>query len=236
MKTMLKLSGESLGEHKQPFDLEQIDRYAAVIAEYAASGNRIYVVTGGGNICRGKQCKTNNPAVTVNADFIGMMGTIQNCLQIKKALMELGVASKVVVPDNFTIPQVCVHRDELTEEDSIVLLGGGIGRPGFSTDMATVTNALAFGCEQILFSKNGVEGVMTADPRKDPNAVFLPHLTYAEYIARGLEVIDMEPMKKLTAEKAGNVVSRVFLMNPENLRAMLLHDGEGLARYTTITD
>jgi len=233
MNIMLKLSGESLGGTDTPFALSTIDQYAKVIADCAAAGNRVFVVTGGGNICRGKQCKTDRAEVKEIADYIGMLGTVQNCLQLKKALMELDVPSKVVIPDNFHVPAVCEYADSVTEDDRIVLLGGGIGRPGFSTDMATVTNAIKYSCDKIMFSKNGVDGVLEADPSKVHNPKLLERLTYGEYLERGLGVIDLDAMEKLADHP--EVVSHVFLMNPDNLRKMLLRDGEGMERFSTIT-
>lgn len=232
MNIMIKLSGEALSAKETVFNLPAANEYAAILAQSAARGNRLFVVIGGGNICRSKNWETGNAAVKEIVDYIGMFATIQNCLLLKQALLELGVQSKVVIPAHFALSQTFCHTEDVTDQDQIILLGGGIGQPGYSTDMSTITNALHFGCRKILFCKYGADGVKEDDPREKPDAALLPRLTYGEYMAHRLTAIDLPAIGKMVY--APHVPSYVFRMTPENLRAMLAGQEDRVEQYTLI--
>ena len=231
MNIMIKLSGESLSAEESVFNLHAVSEYAAILADAVANGNRLYVVTGGGNICRGKDWKTKSTSVKEIVDYIGMLATIQNCLLLKQALLKLGIKSKVVIPSSFGLPQMFCHAEDVAADDQIILLGGGIGRSGYSTDMATVENAICRGCEKILWCKNNTDGVYSAPPTES-NAVFLPRLTYKEYLARKLIAVDLIAVRRMA--DVPHIPSYVFRMTPDNLRAMLNGYESCVKRYTLI--
>lgn len=186
VRVLLKLSGELLSGKRPPIDWEAISFYAREIAQ-AAERAEIAVVVGGGNILRG--AKTPNPAT---GHLMGMLATVINALALRDALGEAGKGA--VVFSALPIPGIAVPVDQWEArkalgEGKVVILAGGTGLPYVTTDTAAVLRALALGAELVLKGSK-VEGVYTTDPEEDPNAELIPRLSHAEYLSRGLKVLD----------------------------------------------
>ena len=171
---------------RPPIDWEAFSFYAREIAA-AAREAEIAVVMGGGNILRG--ARTPHPAT---GHVMGMLATLINALALRDALRNQGVETSLF--SALTVPGVAQPVDqwearEALSRGAVVLLAGGTGLPYVTTDTAAVLRALALGAELVLKGSK-VDGVYTADPAEDPKAERIPRLTHADYLARGLKVLD----------------------------------------------
>ena len=235
--TMIKLSGESLKGTESPFNFAKFLALAEVIHEAAESGeHRMFLTVGGGNIIRGKNFTGYSNADDA-VDYAGMLASTQNALLLRKALLEHGSRSIVITPDNFTIPE-CFHREDIRADDRIVLLGGGLGIPGYSTDSSTVKNAAAYGCDEIIFLKMGTDGLYDRNPNDEDEevrkaAVFIPRIRYKEYCRHGLGAVDPEAIVPLCGT---DIVTYIAGSDPEILRLLLRGEPDRLTRCSILTD
>lgn len=220
-RIMLKLSGEALKTGNDIFDFDQVNKTAGIIARMHEMGTEIGVVIGAGNIWRGRQGPSANMDA-ISADQMGMLGTVINCICMADALRRCGVDAVVMSAVDMT--RFCEPFNAMTArrylaEGRVVLFAAGSGNPLFSTDTAVALRAVEMQVDAILMAKN-IDGVYTADPRKDPTAKLIPDITYAEALRLGLKVMDAAAFS-LCAEN--NVPSvRVFgLDDPENLIRVL---------------
>jgi uridylate kinase len=171
------------------------DRIAAIARQVKVSHDRgveIAIVVGGGNIYRGLAGAAEGMD-RATGDYMGMLATVLNALALQDALEKEGAFTRV--QSAITISEVAepyIRRRAMRhlEKGRIVIFAAGTGNPFFTTDTAAALRALEIHAEAILMAKNGVEGVYTADPRKDPSAEFLPQLTHREAIERRLNVMD----------------------------------------------
>jgi uridylate kinase len=192
-RILLKLSGEALmGGDAYGINREVIDRIVAEIGEVVRLGVEVAVVIGGGNIFRGVA-----PGAAgmdrATADYMGMLATLMNALALQDALRRAGVESRVQSAlriDQVAEPYIRGRALRHLEERRVVIFAAGTGNPFFTTDTAAALRALEIGAEAILMGKNGVEGVLDADPRTNPDARLIPELTHLEAIERGLRVMD----------------------------------------------
>jgi len=191
-RILLKVSGEALsGDQSFGIKPEFLDKVAAQIAEVARSGVAVAIVTGGGNIFRGMSIAAEN-GDRVTADMMGTLGTIINALAVASALTRAGVKAKVL--SAVTMPQIA---DSYTaraaraamDDGFVVVLGGGIANPFFTTDTAAALRAIELECDVVLKGTN-VDGVYSADPKKHPDATRYDTITHAEVISRDLRVMD----------------------------------------------
>ncbi len=217
-RAVLKLSGEALGLDGKLFDFPQIDRAAAVLRE-AAKETQLGVVIGAGNIWRGRQ-GVGMDAVT--ADYMGMLGTVVNCLAMRDAIWRAGGKARVL--SAIEMPRVCeaytaLRASEALESGEIVLLAGGSGNPFFSTDTAVALRAVELRADALLLAK-AIDGVYTADPEKDKSATFIPEITYHEALARQLRVMDAAAFA-LCADNSVPVTRVFALKDPENILRVL---------------
>lgn len=192
-RVLLKLSGEALSSDAAVFDSEVLKELALQLKKVVESGVQVVIVVGGGNIMRGKFAKEMS-LPRVEADQMGMLGTLINALAIKGACEFVG--QKAIVQSSFDCPKICELANhtkaiEALNQDTIVIYGGGTGNPYFSTDTTASLRACETNCEAILMAKNGVDGVYNADPRKDPSAKKYDRLTYREMLELRLGVIDL---------------------------------------------
>ncbi len=190
-RVLLKLSGEFLTKSGFGIEPEATRALAQEIKAAYETGVQLAVVIGAGNLWRGARQGVGMDRAT--ADYIGMLATIMNALALQDALEALGLPTRVQTA--LTITQVAepyIRRRALRhlEKGRVVIFGGGTGNPFFSTDTAAALRALEVGAEVVLMAKNGVDGVYTDDPRKNPEATRLEELTYLEVLNRGLEVMD----------------------------------------------
>ena len=191
-RVLLKISGEALaGEKHFGLDFEVIGRVCDAIREAVAMGVQVGVVVGGGNFWRGVKDGGGRMERT-RADHMGMMATVMNCLAVADVLEQKGVPVRVqtaVEMRAMAEPYIRGRAIHHLEKGRVVIFGCGTGNPFFSTDTASVLRAAEIGAEVILLAKN-VDGVYSADPNKDPNAVKYDVITYDEVLAKHLAVMD----------------------------------------------
>lgn len=191
-RVLLKLSGEAFGGGSVGLDAQVVRRIAKEIAVAVENGVQVAIVVGGGNFFRGAELATNGMD-RARADYMGMLGTVMNCLALQDFLEQSGVHTRVqtaIAMGQVAEPYIPLRAIRHLEKGRVVIFGAGAGMPYFSTDTVSVQRALETHCDEVLMGKNGVDGVYTADPRRDPTATLLDHLTYTEALVEGLEVMD----------------------------------------------
>lgn len=192
-RVMLKLSGEVLaGEKGIGVDPLVVRMLARQIAEAAQTGVQIAIVVGGGNYFRGKEL-SDAGMERGRADYMGMLGTIMNCLALQDFIEKAGVETRVqtaITMGQVAEPYIPRRAIRHLEKGRIVIFGGGLGAPFFSTDTTAAQRALEVGAQAVLMGKQGVDGVYDADPKHVPEAVRFDHLSYSEFLTRGLKVAD----------------------------------------------
>jgi uridylate kinase len=215
-RVLLKLSGEALmGDLDYGTDPERVRAVAAQIAAVRARGVQIAIVVGAGNIYRGlKGAAAGMDRAT--ADYMGMRATVLNALALQDALEKQGADTRV--QSAITISEVAepyIRRRAMRhlEKGRVVIFAAGTGNPFFTTDTAAALRAVEIHAEAILMAKNGVEGVLSADPREDADAVLIREISHMEAVRRGLRVMDYTALT-LCAENA--MPLHVFNMNDES--------------------
>ncbi len=191
-RVLLKLSGEVFGGGTVGLDPEIVHGIADQIAEAVRMGSQVAVVIGGGNFFRGAELQQKGIDRT-RADYMGMLGTVMNCLALQDFLEKAGIDTRVqtaITMGQIAEPYIPRRAMRHLQKGRVVIFGAGAGMPYFSTDTVSAQRALEIKCDIVLFSKNGVDGVYTADPKTDPTATRLDTLTYADAISRGLRVLD----------------------------------------------
>ena len=191
-RVLLKLSGEVFGGGKVGLDLDVISANAKEIADVARSGVQVAIVVGGGNFFRGAELQQRGME-RARADYMGMLGTVMNCLALQDLIEKHGVETRVqtaITMGQVAEPYIPRRAIRHMEKGRVVIFGAGAGMPFFSTDTVAAQRALETRCEVILMGKQGVDGVYDADPHKFPDAVKFDSLTYVEYLTRGLKVAD----------------------------------------------
>lgn len=193
-RILLKLSGEALaGAHEQTIDQSVLEFYAREIRAIHELGVEIAVVVGGGNIWRGGQKAIALGMDPAQSHYMGMLATIINALALQDALERHGMHTRTMTAikmDEVTEPYLRRRAARHLEKRRVVILAAGTGNPYFSTDSAAALRAAEMHCEVILMAKNGVDGVYTADPRRNPDATRYDKLTYMDAIQQGLTVMD----------------------------------------------
>jgi uridylate kinase len=214
-RILLKLSGESLmGSRDYGTDPERIRAVAQAIKNVHDMGVEIAIVVGAGNIYRGmKGAAAGMDRAT--ADYMGMLATVLNALPLQDALEKAGVHTRV--QSAITVAEVAepyIRRRAMRhlEKQRVVIFAAGTGNPFFTTDTAAALRAVEIHAEAILMAKNGVEGVYTADPRQDPDAMLIPNLTHVDALQRGLRVMDATA---LTLCMENRIPIHVFNMDDE---------------------
>jgi len=191
-RILLKLSGEALaGEQGYGIDPDVINGIAAEIKEVSRLGVEIAVVIGGGNIFRGLAASSKGMD-RASADYMGMLATVMNSLAMQDALEKQGVVTRVQSAiDMQQIAEPYIRRRAVRhlEKGRVVIFSAGTGNPYFTTDTAASLRAMEINAEVILKATK-VDGVYSADPKKDKKAVKLPELTYLEVLQKGLKVMD----------------------------------------------
>src|SRR5215213_8287085 len=191
-RILLKLSGEALmGDDNYGINRETIQRIVAEVAEVARLGVEIAVVIGGGNIFRGVA-----PGAAgmdrATADYMGMLATVMNALALQDAMRRAGIASRVQSALNIeqiVEPYIRAKAIRYLEEGKIVVFAAGTGNPFFTTDTAAALRGSEIGAE-IVFKATKVDGVYSADPKKDPSAKRFERISFDEAISRNLKVMD----------------------------------------------
>ncbi len=195
-RIVLKLSGETLAPEKNAeksasaaFEASRVNAAAEMIIRLADLGIQVGIVMGGGNIWRGRFSSEMNP---VQADQMGMLATIINALAVQEAIVRMGRKATVFTPQEMTRFAEHYRADraiEAMESGHIVLLAGGSGNPFFTTDTAAVLRAAELKADAV-FKGTTVDGVYDSDPNKNPDAKFIPEITYQQTIDMGIRVMD----------------------------------------------
>ena len=191
-RVLLKLSGEALaGEGGTGLDFRVMSDVCAVIAQAARDGVEIGIVVGGGNFWRGVK-NGEGRMDRAHADQMGMLATVMNCLALQDVIRQQGAEARVFTAmriESVGEPFTLDGADACLKAGNVAIFGGGVGSPFFTTDTGAVLRAALIGADAILLAKN-VDGVYSADPKKDPNAVKYDALSYAEVLERRLAVMD----------------------------------------------
>ena len=190
-RVLLKLSGETFGGGKVGVDADIVRGIAEQLAEVVAKGAQVAVVMGGGNFFRGAELSQAGMDRT-KADYMGMLGTVMNCLALQDFCEKAGLETRVqsaITMGQVAEPYIPRKAIRHLEKGRLVIFGAGAGMPYFSTDTTAAQRALEIGAEVVLMAKS-VDGVFTADPRVDPDAELLTAISHREVIDRGLKVAD----------------------------------------------
>jgi uridylate kinase len=191
-RVLLKLSGEVFGGGKVGVDPDMVAGLAAQIAEVVRSGVQLAVVVGGGNFFRGAELQLRGMERD-RADYMGMLGTVMNCLALQDFLEKLDVQTRVqtaITMGQIAEPYIPRRAERHLEKGRVVIFGAGSGMPYFSTDTVGAQRALEISAEVLLMGKQGVDGVYDADPQTHPGATKFDELTYDDYLARDLKIAD----------------------------------------------
>lgn len=220
-RVLLKLSGEAFGGGTLGVNPDVVSQIAREIAA-SLDKAEVAVVVGGGNFFRGAELSQRGMD-RGRADYMGMLGTVMNALALQDFLEQAGVETRV--QSAITMTQVAETYIPLRavrhlEKGRVVIFGAGAGLPYFSTDTVSAQRALEIRADEVLVAKNGVDGVYTADPAKDPNATLIDDITYSEALVQGLKVVDSTafslcmdngmPMRVFGMEPAGNVTAAIL--------------------------
>lgn len=193
-RIILKISGEALSDGNKNISIEKVNNIAKEIkALHDLNVVDIGIICGAGNIWRGRDAMENGMDRT-SADYMGMLGTILNCMALQNSLEKLGLQTRVLT--SLSIPQIAepyIRRkaDSHMNKGIICIFGGGTGNPYFSTDTTAALRASELGCDTILMAKNGTDGVYDKDPRKYKDAKRYTKLSHAEVINKKLQVMDL---------------------------------------------
>ncbi|MGZ8736620.1 MAG: UMP kinase [Nocardioides sp.] len=191
-RVLLKLSGEVFGGGRVGVDPEVVSGIAREIAAVVRSGVQVAIVVGGGNFFRGAELQQRGMDRS-RADYMGMLGTVMNCLALQDFLEKQGVETRVqtaITMGQVAEPYIPRRAMRHLEKGRVVIFGAGAGMPYFSTDTVAAQRALEIGAQVILMGKQGVDGVYDSDPHHNPDAVKFDQLSYDEFLARGLKVAD----------------------------------------------
>ncbi len=221
-RVLLKLSGEMFGGGGIGVDPDVISRVAQEIAAAVRQGVQVAVVVGGGNFFRGAELSQRGME-RARADYMGMLGTVMNALALQDFLEQAGVATRVqtaITMGQVAEPYIPLRAIRHLEKGRVVVFAAGAGMPYFSTDTVSVQRALEVRCHEVIMGKNGVDGVYTADPRRDSSARKLDHVTYRDALQQRLNVMDASafslamdnrvPMVVFGLEERGNVTKALL--------------------------
>jgi uridylate kinase len=191
-RALLKISGEAFaGGRDAGIDFGVLDRLAEELKAVAAGGVQLGLVVGGGNILRGATASEQGMD-RVSADYMGMLGTVINALALQDILEKKGLDTRVMTAirmEELAEPYIRRRAVRHLEKGRMVIFAGGTGNPYFSTDTAAVLRALEIEAK-VLMKATNVDGVYTADPKKDPKARFIPELSFQDALVKGYGVMD----------------------------------------------
>lgn len=220
-RVLLKLSGEAFGGGAVGIDVKVVQRIAGEIVRAVRSGVQVAIVVGGGNFFRGAELSQAGIERS-RGDYMGMLGTVMNCLALQDFLEQAGQATRVqtaITMGQVAEPYIPLKAIRHLEKGRVVIFGAGAGLPYFSTDTVSIQRALEIHCAEVLMGKNGVDAVYTADPRKDPSAHRFTSLSYNRALVDNLAVMDASA---LSMARDNSMPIRVFgLEGPGNVTAAL---------------
>ena len=192
-RVLLKLSGEVFGGEKGiGVDPDVVHDVATQIADVVLGGTEMAIVVGGGNYFRGAELQQRGMD-RARADYMGMLGTVMNCLALQDFLEKEGIETRVqtaIAMGQVAEPYVPRRAIRHLEKGRVVIFGAGAGMPFFTTDTVAAQRALEIGSNALLLAKSGVDGVYNADPRKDKSATKYESISYDEVLSKSLAVAD----------------------------------------------
>jgi uridylate kinase len=231
-RILLKLSGEALmGERQYGIDPKTLAEYAAEIKQIHDQGVEIAIVIGGGNIFRGV-AGASNGMDRVQGDYMGMLATVINGMALQGALEDAGMPTRLQTAlkiEAIAEPYIKRRATRHLEKGRIVIFGAGTGNPYFTTDTAAVLRGIEVNCDVILKGTR-VDGVYTADPEKDSNAVKYDTITFDDVLAKGLNVMDTTAF---TLSQENKLPIIVFDMNKKG-NLLKICNGETIGTTVTI--
>jgi uridylate kinase len=192
-RVLLKLSGEVFGGEKGlGVDPDVVNDVAIQIADVVRSGIEVAIVVGGGNYFRGAELQQRGMD-RARADYMGMLGTVMNCLALQDFLEKEGIETRVqtaITMGQVAEPYIPRRSIRHLEKGRVVIFGAGAGMPFFTTDTVAAQRALEIGVDALLLAKSGVDGVYSADPRKDKSATKFDYISYDDVLSKSLAVAD----------------------------------------------
>ena len=192
-RVLLKLSGEVFGGAAGiGVDPDVVHDIAAQIADVVRAGTEVGIVVGGGNYFRGAELQQRGMD-RARADYMGLLGTVMNCLALQDFLEKEGIDTRVqtaITMGQVAEPYIPRRAIRHLEKGRVVIFGAGAGMPFFTTDTVAAQRALEVGAKALLLAKSGVDGVYSADPRKDSSATKYDTISYDEVISKSLAVAD----------------------------------------------
>ena len=226
-RVLLKVSGEALmGPLAYGIDIDTVDRIAADVTEAVSAGTELCLVIGGGNIFRGLSGAAKG-IDRATADYMGMLATVMNALAMQAALERTGIASRVqsAIPmSSVCEPYIRRRAIRHMEKGRVVIFAAGTGNPFFTTDTAAALRAAEMNCDAMLKGTQ-VDGVYSADPRKEPAAVRYDSLSYHEVLSRDLQVMDASAV---SLSRQNGIPIIVFSIKEKGALAAVLR-GDGRA-------
>lgn len=225
-RILLKLSGEALGADAFGYHAETLADFVAQIREVVALGVQVGIVVGGGNLFRGATGALSGMD-RATADSMGMLATVMNALALKEALLRAGVSARVQTAVAITHVGEAFERDaalRYLEAGQVVIFGGGTGNPFFTTDTAAALRGAEIGAD-VLLKATKVDGVYTADPKKDASATRYATLSFDEAIRNNLGVLDTAAFALCREQKLPLVVFNIF--KPGALKRVVMGEDEG---------
>lgn len=215
-RILVKLSGEALsgGRKDGILDSEALLNTAKAMKAMQDAGSEVSIVIGAGNIARGSLIEKTG-IDRVGGDYMGMLGTVINCIALKETLVTLGQKAVVLSAVNVTFTETYTPElaDKYLKEKYIVLFGAGTGKPFFTTDTCATLRAIEIKADAILIAKNGVDGIYSDNPLINKDAFMFKEITCSEIIKRDLKVMDLSAVEML---KDKDIDVRVFNMNDTN--------------------
>ena len=191
-RVLIKLSGEVFGGGRVGVDPDVVSQIAKEIAAVAKSGVGVAIVVGGGNFFRGAELQQRGMDRS-RADYMGMLGTVMNCLALQDFMEKEGVETRVqtaITMGQVAEPYIPRRAIRHLEKGRVVIFGAGAGMPFFTTDTVAAQRALETKCQVVLMAKQGVDGLYSADPKKDPTATKFETIAYRDVLLKGLKVAD----------------------------------------------
>jgi uridylate kinase len=226
-RIVLKLSGEALaGEQGYGIDPPMLERIAAELREVVVIGVQVGIVIGGGNIFRGVAASAGGMD-RATADYMGMLATIINALALQDALEKAGLQTRVLSAIEMrAVAEPYIRRRAIRhlEKGRVVIFAAGTGNPFFTTDTAGALRAVEIGAD-VIMKATKVDGVYSADPKRDASATRLPRLTYIEALSQGLQVMDTTAISLCMNNKLPIVV--FDLTRSGNIRRIVQGDNVG---------
>jgi uridylate kinase len=219
-RVLLKLSGEVFGGGAVGVDPDIVAGIAGEVADAVRSGTQVAIVVGGGNFFRGVELQQRGMDRD-RADYMGMLGTVMNCLALQDFLEKAGIPTRVqtaIAMGQVAEPYVPRRAERHLEKGRVVIFGAGAGLPYFSTDTVAAQRALEIGCQMLFMGKSGVDGVYDADPRKHPDAKKIDAISYEDVVTRGLQVADFSAFILC---RDNNMPITVFGLQPGNITLAL---------------